>query len=383
METEKTYLFHNEEISQHPKGYADYLKESFESVIEQTIIYKTYGNRNTGTYLMTDALAKIVDADKFIPRFYKFSEHIDTVVTNVFHRIGANLKVNIPYWENILNHADRVVPLSLGFAFENGQIAPMDESLKRLLFMMSERIELGVRTEYDADYLSAQGIKNVSVIGCPSLFYHMNRNLMVRGKRQSLKSVNFNFTSDFRNLCISQKKAVEVHWKLLLWMKWQYERLPVKVHLTMQKQPFAEISDMHDILLSYGEIHPFYKDCGRYFYSVEDWIEELKKDDFSMGSRFHGNVAAVLAGIPALMVNVDKRMVGINNFYRIPSIDISQFDLDKPLEYYAELADYTEFNKVYPKRFDNFMDYCKRNGVRLKEFTTAEKNINTGGRNEQ
>ncbi len=379
----KTYLFHNKEISQRPKKYADYLKESFESVIEQTIIYKTYGNRNTGTYLMTDTLAKIVDADKFIPRFYIFSEHIDTVVTNVFHRIGANLKMDIPYWENILSHADRVVPLSLGFAFENGEIAPMDESLKRLLFMMSERIELGVRTEYDADYLSTQGLKNVSVIGCPSLFYHMNRDFKVRGKKAAPKSLNFNFTSDFRNLCISQKEAVEVHWKLLLWMKWQYERLPIEVHLTMQKQPFAEISDMHDILLSYGEIHPFYKDCGRYFYSVEDWIRELKKDDFSMGSRFHGNVAAVLAGIPTLMVNVDKRMVGMNNFYRIPSIDISEFDLDKPLEYYVELADYTEFNKVYPKRFDNFTDYCKRNGVRLKEFTTTEKNINTGGMDEQ
>ena len=371
MGTGKIYLFHNEEISPPPKRFADYLKEPFESVIDQTLIYKTYGNRNTGTYLMTDTLAKIVDADKFITRFYKFEEHVDTVVTNVFHRIGANLKVDFPYWENILDHADRVVPLSLGFAFEGGEIAPLDESLKRLLSMISERIEVGVRTEFDAEYLNAQGFKKVCVIGCPSLFYHMDRDFKVRRKDDAIKSVNFNFTSDFRNLQISQKEAVEVHWKLLLWMKWQYERLPINVHLTMQKQPFAEISDMHDILLSYGEIHPFYKDCGRYFYAVADWVKELKKDDFSMGSRFHGNVAAILAGIPALMVNVDKRMEGMNRFYGIPSIGISEFDLDKPLEYYAELADYTAFNKLYPKRFDNFTDYCKRNGIRLK--------TNTGG----
>lgn len=368
MDNRVIYLFHNTEDNPEPKSFKSYLCDSLEDVIEQTLFYKTYGNRNTGTYLMTDTLARIVDADKYIPRFYEFNEHVDTVVTNVFHRIGTNLKVDIPYWEKILSHTERIVPLSLGFAFEGNEIAPMDDSLKRLLSMLAERIEIGVRTEYDADYLNSQGFKNVSVIGCPSLFYHMKRDFKVNRKTDVPISVNFNFSSDFRNLRVSQKDAVEIHWKLLLWMKWQYERLPIEVHLTMQKQPLAEISDMHDVLLSYGEIHPFYRDCGRYFYSVKDWIVGLEKDCFSMGSRFHGNVAAILAGIPALMVNVDKRMTGMNSYFNIPSIDISDFDLDKPLEYYMELADYREFNKVYPKRFDAFKDYCEKNGVRLREI---------------
>ena len=124
--------------------------------------------------------------------------------------------------------------------------------------------------------------------------------------------------------------------------------------------------DMHGILLSYGEVHPFYKDCGRYFYSAEDWIKGLRKDDFSMGSRFHGNVAAILAGIPTLMVNVDQRMKGMNDFYKIPSIDIKEFDLEKPLEYYRELADYSYFNENYAAVYDNFVDYCEKSGVRLR-----------------
>ncbi len=366
MDNCSVYLFHNPEKSPSPKRYEDYLNERFESVIEQTLFYKTYGNRNTGTYLMTDSLAKIVDADRWIPRFYEFEEHVGTVVTNVFHRIGTNLKVDISYWEKILDHADRIVPLSLGFAFEDGTIAPMDSSLKKLLSMMAERIEFGVRTEYDAEFLSENGFKNVYVIGCPSLYYHMDRNFKVKDKKRDSQSINFNFSSDFRNLNISQKEAVETHWKLLLWMKWQYERLPIKINLTLQKQPFAEISDMHDVLLSYGEIHPFYKDCGRYFYSVEDWISALKEDDFSMGSRFHGNIAAILAGVPTLMVNIDKRMKGMNEYYKIPAIEIKDFDLDKNLEYYMEMTDYSEFNKNYSKRFDEFTGYCKRNGVRLR-----------------
>lgn len=367
---ESVYLFHNTEVALSPKTFREYLESNVEEVIEQTLMYKPYGNRNTGTYLMTDTLAKIIDIDKFIPRFYEFNENVDTVITNVFHRIGANLKVDFPYWENILNHVNRIVPLSLGFAFENGEIAPMDASLLRLLQMIAERVEIGVRTEWDAEFLEKAGIKNVIVIGCPSLFYHMNRDFMIDTSKKEISSVNFNFTSDFRNLGISQKEAVDIHWKLLLWMKRLYEKLSIKVNLTLQKQPFAEISDMHDVLLSYGEIHEFYKDCGRYFYSVKDWIEGLSTDDFSMGSRFHGNIAAILAGVPTLMVNVDKRMEGMNKFFRIPSIDIREFNSKKPLSFYQELADYSEFNKVYRERFDNFIEYCSRNGVRLK--TTKE-----------
>ncbi len=363
----KVLLFHNDEPAPKPRLFRDYLNESVEDVIQQTLIYKPYGNRNTGTYIMTDTLKKVVDADECIPRFYEFNEHVDTVVTNILHRIGGNLKVDFEYWDKILRHADRVVPLSLGFAFENGAIAPMSDSLKRFLDIIAERIEIGVRTHYDAEFLNDNGIKNVRVIGCPSLFYHMDPDFKVDDSNKEIKSVNFNFTSDFTNLGISQKNAVEIYWNLLLWCKWQYERLPIDVHLTLQKQPFAEICDMHAILLTYGEIHPFYRDCGRYFYSAKDWIDALKHDDFSMGSRFHGNVAAVLAGIPTLMVNVDKRMKGMNEFYGIPSIEAEDFDLDKPLEYYRELADYTEFNKKYKKLFENFTDYCSKNGVPLKD----------------
>lgn len=231
---------------------------------------------------------------------------------------------------------------------------------------MQKRIELGVRTEYDAELLVKNGIKNVQVIGCPSLYYHMNRDFKVDDNKHELNSVNFNFTTDFANLGISQRDAVEIHWPMLLYFIWKYERNECKVDYTMQKPPFAEINDIHSILLTYGEVHRFYSDCGRYFYNIEEWINGIKNyNDFSMGSRFHGNVAAILAGVPTLMVNVDKRMKGMNDFYKIPSIDISEFDMNKPLEYYRELADYTEFNKNYSQAYDKFVDYCEKNNVPL------------------
>ena len=152
-----------------------------------------------------------------------------------------------------------------------------------------------------------------------------------------------------------------------MYFKWLYERTSLHIDYTMQKPPFAEIHDIHSILLSYGEVHPFYKDCGRYFYSVKDWITGIQQNEFSMGSRFHGNIAAILAGVPALMVNVDKRMKGMNEFYHIPAIDIHEFDINQSLEYYLELTDYTQFNQNYAKHYDAFVNYCNTNGVPLRE----------------
>ena len=256
--------------------------------------------------------------------------------------------------------------MSLGFAFDNGNIQPIDEDTQKLLHMLAERVELGVRTDYDAEFLNKYNIKNVKVIGCPSMFYHMDRNFRIDDSNKNLERINFNFTTDFCNLGISPKEAVYKHWPMLLYFIHRFERNELIVDFTMQKPPFMEITDIQRILLSYGEVHEFYKECGRYFYSVEDWINGIKGvNDFSIGSRFHGNVAAILSGIPTLMVNVDKRMEGMNRFFKIPSIDIKDFDVNKPIEYYRELADYSEFNKNYKKVYDNFIEYCAKNGVEL------------------
>ena len=201
------------------------------------------------------------------------------------------------------------------------------------------------------------------------MFWHMDREFEVRDHSREIRKINFNYTTDFANLGISQKKAVDVHWPLLLYFKRLHEEGRYKIDFTMQKPPFAEINDIHSILLSYSEVHEFYYDWGRYFYNADNWINELAiNSDFSIGSRFHGNVAAILAGIPTLPINVDKRMKGMNDFFKIHSIDIEQFDPRKPIEYYRELADYSEFNKRFSEVYDNFVDYCKKNGVRLKNI---------------
>lgn len=59
---------------------------------------------------------------------------------------------------------------------------------------------------------------------------------------------------------------------------------------------------------------------------------------------------AVTSGIPALTMVVDSRMDEMTRLFRLPTLPMEDFRLEKPLEYYYDLADYTDFNKAYPER---------------------------------
>lgn len=51
----------------------------------------------------------------------------------------------------------------------------------------------------------------------------------------------------------------------------------------------------------------------------------------------------------------------------MPSIELNAFDKDKPIEYYYELADYSEFNKIYHKLYKIFCGFVKKNGLVFSE----------------
>ena len=99
------------------------------------------------------------------------------------------------------------------------------------------------------------------------------------------------------------------------------------------------------------------------FFHIEDWLAWVRQYDFSLGSRFHGNVIAITSGIPALTMVVDSRMDEMTRLFRLPTLPMEDFRLEKRLEYYYDLADYTDFNKAYPERMRVFRDFLQRNGL--------------------
>ena len=47
---------------------------------------------------------------------------------------------------------------------------------------------------------------------------------------------------------------------------------------------------------------------GIFYRNFDDWFNEIKKHDFVLGARLHGCVAALIQGIPAVMLARDIRV---------------------------------------------------------------------------
>lgn len=60
------------------------------------------------------------------------------------------------------------------------------------------------------------------------------------------------------------------------------------------------------------------------FVHVPSWMEYLRKFDFVVGSRIHGVMLAIQAGVPALCIAHDSRIVELCEFMKIPYVKIDQ-----------------------------------------------------------
>jgi hypothetical protein len=326
--------------------------------------------RNTGTFLMTDSLARNIDAEWIGTWEFEKLKKIgpDVIITTALHHISPEYYFDRQYWQKILNLNTNLVPISLGFRFRENEKFNLSNDMIYILNQIAERNEIGIRGEYDADVLTRYKIKNFRIIGCPSLFYFMKRDFCITKKMISkIRNINFNFNQHYDVFFINHNEFINKHKPIFLYFLNIYRQSRISVNYTMQWSFIREFGNF-EVWCGFDDFIDFVLQRGKYYFSVDDWILGLKGNDFSIGSQFHGNVAAILAEIPSLIITMDKRMEELARYFKIPYINVSQFKFDIPIEYYYDMADYSEFNKNYPLVYDNFMDFCKKNRVALKKY---------------
>ena len=103
------------------------------------------------------------------------------------------------------------------------------------------------------------------------------------------------------------------------------------------------------------------------FFDVDSWKKSFEKTDFAMGMNFNNNVMALASGVPALFVNYESIGRELCKLYKLPNIDISEFDESKSIMDYYKLADYTEFSKAIDARYAEFTDFLKENGLIIRD----------------
>jgi len=64
--------------------------------------------------------------------------------------------------------------------------------------------------------------------------------------------------------------------------------------------------------------------AGRFYLSAPDWSAELAGADFAMGTRLHGNMAAIAAGTPGILVAHDSRTGELGETMHLPGLTMAE-----------------------------------------------------------
>lgn len=249
------------------------------------------------------------------------------------------------------------------YDYENKGINFKDDEVAYNFFkaVLNKSAMIGVRGEITGDYLKKLGFipeKDYTVIGCPS-FYTYGTDLKLKtGNISENSKMAYNNTvmagnnvqeflfresERFQDSYYYPQKLEELR-TLYIGTKYRFKR---------------KISGYPDTIES-----PVYmKDKVNFHTHYCSWKNDLSERDFSIGPRFHGNVMAILSGIPAVWITHDARMRELVDYHKLPQINASELNENTDiLEIFAK-ADYKSFLESHKENFIHYVDFLNKNGI--------------------
>lgn len=235
------------------------------------------------------------------------------------------------------------------------------ENVTRFIRAVLDRSpSIGVRGEFTRDYLASLGFgdEHVDVVGCPSLFRD-GVDLAVE-KRAEAITPDSSFTMNLSPYVKMMAKVSVRHaekYPRMIYIPQGHDTLEL---MMWGKEP-ERIADprMPDNL-----DHPLYQSNRiRFFVDTRTWIDFLKTQDFSFGTRIHGNIAALSARTPAVVLAHDARTLELSRYHDIPHRLVPDLTPQVDAAELYEWADFTAFNSGHAARFEKFASFLKKNGL--------------------
>lgn len=103
----------------------------------------------------------------------------------------------------------------------------------------------------------------------------------------------------------------------------------------------------------------YFEDRTRMFLDAGSWMRFLATQRFAFGTRIHGNVAAVLAGTPAMVIAHDSRVLELCDYHDLPYTMLDSITHETTVDELFQAADVTSFHNRLAdgwKRLTAFLD---------------------------
>lgn len=341
---------------------------------------KQQGGGNSGNKLFTFAIEKYLTSPSITYDHYNsnmsaavINEKYDLIVLPMANILNPNpivLKEMENYADFFSDIRIPIYPIGIGAQADSyDNIKEVSQLIKKSATRFLRAVydsggEFALRGYFTKEIFDLLGFKDKGVVtGCPSL-YMKGRNLNIKNIKVTKQEFKPLFNGDIQYL---QKEGI-LHY---------FDEFPESV--LMDQNEFADLlysKERNDFLgmskMGIFDLIKRYTLTGlslaannrvKLIYDVPIWLEYLEKQmfNFSFGSRIHGNLAAILSGIPAMVLVRDSRTRELAEFFNIPHI--SHVPKKQSLYSLYENISFDKFNKEYPQKFDCFQNFLRDNHI--------------------
>ncbi|WCL55668.1 polysaccharide pyruvyl transferase family protein [Gimibacter soli] len=230
----------------------------------------------------------------------------------------------------------------------------------------------GVRGEYTAKVLRENGIENVEVIGCPTMYLNAgNPDFKVRQpNREQMEKVIISYKLDrkgYDNNDLLQQVQRQMFQDQLARGFHQIVQTNQRDGREAYEKAFS--GENQALMRRYFDLPAeqleALRDTGlnrtHLFFTWKEWRGFFDDADFTFGMRFHGNVMSIMAGVPTLWITHDTRTEELCRTAGFPYVTLD--DLGRKgysFDHMLDLADMSDFNAGYKARCDRFDDFFQR-----------------------
>ncbi|KQT82827.1 polysaccharide pyruvyl transferase family protein [Aurantimonas sp. Leaf443] len=272
-----------------------------------------------------------------------------------------------------------VLCIGVGAQAEQERAITLPTENRRVWQAIADRSpSIGVRGAFSAETLHRNGIHNLEIVGCPSVFRALDRSMTLRHAPGGPRRVTFSLRRE-----VGSTYAVD----------------PAKFQAT-QKRIIAKLSLVSDLYLScHGEPEekafffraPKHMDGARAKLVAEGWFDEITgrllqdlyesrlyyvgapgdydvyapQFDAALGYRVHAVLPAVAVGVPGVLFSYDTRSRELAETFDLPIYSPEDFERQKLADALAP-SRFDRFQSLFPERYDRMKAFIEKNGVETR-----------------
>jgi hypothetical protein len=340
--------------------------------VSGTRLLSEWGDGNSGNVIFAHAVYKHlfkkenkIDVNGYNPDFAnadEINERYDAFVLPLANAFRPAFIEKLEQYTNLILNL-RIPCVVVGVGAQAGLDlaglkggAAIDLPVRKFVSAVLDRsATMGVRGIFTAEYLQRLGFRAVDVIGCPSMFYNGPgfRVEKPNGALDTLDSIALNHTpgvkgpvSEFvRGVLMTRLSSSIVTQDLVNARHWR-TFLAANVPESANRDGYGNPADRV-----------------RFFTDIPPWLAFMRTCKFSIGTRIHGNVAALLAGVPAMVIAHDSRTLELSMHHRIPHVLANAVSESSSLAQLYEMADCGPANDASSDLFGCYKGFLERNGI--------------------